>query len=164
MGYSSVVRALLWVSDRLEEHDWPSHPETTDRPAVGVGDSWQGEPSGNETVDVVYHLDDEASIEWATICASSDETFMIDIYMRSMVHGVERRQAAERVDELIEAVFLAFTNAEGNFTPVGWSADGVHASWYQPIGRISSAVPNFWPTDQGWVGEAVVTVACRTRI
>jgi hypothetical protein len=165
-SHSSVFGVLAWIADRLERSVWPPHAETQDRPAVGVGDSYRGTPTGTDMVDVVYRVEDDATIDWVTVSpASRDERFLVDIYIRTMVPGQDRHRAWERLAELADVVQGVFYDpTSGEFTPPGHNSDGTNEAWYHPLGGIARVAPQAWPTDQGWVGECTVTVAVATRI
>jgi hypothetical protein len=167
-SHSSVFGVLTWIADRLDRSVWPTHAETLEKPAVGVGAGYQSAPVGADTVDVVYRVEDDATIDWVTISpASRDERFLVDIYIRSMVRGQDRQRCWERLEELANVAQGVFYDpATLEFTPPGWEADGVHAPWYHPLGMIARVVPQAWPEPggEGWVGECTVTVAVATRI
>jgi hypothetical protein len=167
-SHSSVFGVLAWIADRLEASVWPTHAETQDKPAVGVGNSYiaDRQPVGPDMVDVVYRVEDDATIDWVTISpATRDERFLVDIYIRTMVPGQSRQRCWERLAELADVVQGVFYDpTSGEFTPPGTNPDGVNEAWYHPLGGIARVAPQAWPADQGWVGECTVTVAVATRI
>lgn len=154
--HSRTFAALRAIADSLEAADWSPHPTTGQWPTVGVG---LDQPGSIETVDVVHQIEDSAAIEWATIPAGRDERFTVDIVIRSSVPGVDRGAALDRLEGLAETAQTVFVDltADQPYTPPTF--DGV-----QPLGGVERVAPAMWRTDEGWVGECVITVRIAARI
>lgn len=159
--HSRVFVAVAQIAADLEAATWPIH-DTMGLPTVGVGDSRNPKPNETEVgefVDVLYRVEDDASIEWARMSQpGKDERFLVDVYVRSSVAGVDRGDAWSRLEELAEVVQSRYwAPATGTFTPPAFP--GV-----APLGGVERVTPQMWRTDEGWAGDCIVTFRIAARI
>lgn len=161
--HSRVFAAITQIAADLDVATWPPHPTTGRAPVVGVGDSRNPKPNeteADEFVDVIYRVEDDASITWARI-QGRDETFLVDVYVRSSVLGQDRAKAWDRLSELAEI-------PQGMYYVIPPTGPAVFAPPVFPgvakLGGVERVTPAMWTTDQGWFGECIITFRISARI
>lgn len=157
--HSTVFDVHDIIAEAIADADWPTHGDTLARPDVGFGLD-ESPDRADERVQVVDHVEDDASIEWARFSPGGrDERFLVDIVIDSTVPGQSRVAARARIRELAEVVQGVF------YTPDPPDYDPPTApDWWLPIGGVSRVTYQIWHDGEGWVGQSVVTVAVATRI
>jgi hypothetical protein len=155
---SRVFVALRQIAADLDNAAWPLHPTTNATPTVGVGDSRLTETEADEFVDVIPRVEDDAAVE-TTRVTGREESFLVDVYVRSSVAGVERDAALERLEQLAEIVQGMYLSFDGRlvFTPPDFP--GV-----AHLGGLVRVTPQMWRTDAGWAGDCVVTFRINARL
>lgn len=159
---SRVFVAIDCINADLEAAAWPPHSTTTTVPTVGVGNSMNPQPSETEVgefVDVLYRVEDDAAIE-TTRVQGREESFLIDVYVRSSVPGQDRPSTWERLAELaevVQALYVGTANGRLTFTPPDFP--GVST-----LGGLVRVTPQMWRTDAGWSGDCVVTFRINARL
>lgn len=156
--HSRTFAVLRDISERLDHAPWAPHPTTNRLPVVGIGDTGAQE---FETVDVIYRVGDDATIEWARMSqAGRDERFEVDILIRTSVPGNSRTTALDRLEELAEvAQGVFYAPDSGVYLPPGNGEQ-----WASTLGGVNRVTPQLWATDEGWAGDCGVTVRVAVRI
>jgi hypothetical protein len=163
MAYTSRVFAIFrWLMDELRGQDWPANVYTLEKPTVDVGDQdFLPSEEGAETVGIVQRVDDNAMIEWKRIGGGQrrDESFDIEVVIRSYVPDRSRGDVFDRLEELADVVQNCVYDAPtGEFTAPG------EAVWSVNLGGVSRVTFKLLPSDEGWLGIASVFFAVRARI
>lgn len=157
--HSRVFAVVDWFNEQLTDATWPPHPTTNLTPDVGVGESNQ---EGVEHIDVIYRIDDDATMNWVVSSPPGrDEDFAVDVLIRSLWSGVEREVVWARLAEMAEVVQGIVVDPTG--TTLQFRAPG-EKPWSVNLGGVARVSPQAWRTDEGWVGDCVVTFRVRTRI
>lgn len=161
--HSRVFEVLTWMNDQLESAAWPPHPTTNETPNVGVGNSYdptKDEYLSAEAIDVVYRVGDNATIEWNRVSpAGRREEFDVDVYVRTNVPGALREDVWARLEALSEVVqSVTYDPATRAFTAPG------ERPWSIELGGLSRVAPQAWRTDEGWIGDCIVTFTVHTNI
>ena len=161
--HSRVFAAISAIADDLVGATWAPHPVTNLRPTVGVGDSRFPEPNESEVgefVDVLYRVEDDASVEWGRI-QGRDESFLVDVFIRSSVAGTDRPTVWARLEQLAGVpqglYYQLAPTGPATFVPPEFP--GVAR-----LGGLVRVTPQVWRTDQGWVGDCIVTFRVHARI
>lgn len=162
-SFSRLCDTLAWLDDRLQVAAWPPHEVTGIKPAVGVGDSFTGVPTGNETVDIVMGSVEpgQTTIAWTRVSpAGRDEVFPLEVDIRTMVPGRSRRQALDRFRELSEPVQAIFYDPQTYEVTAAGEAD-----WSVKLGGVTSVAVELVPFgDEGWVAYGMVASSATCRI
>lgn len=155
---SRVFVALRQIAADLDAADWPLHPTTNAVPTVGVGDSRLTETEADEFVDVIPRVEEDAAVE-VTRVTGRDESFLIDVYVRSSVAGMDRTAALDRLEQLAEVVQGMYVSFNGRlvFTPPDFP--GV-----AKLGGLVRVTPQMWRTDAGWSGDCLVTFRINAQL
>lgn len=156
--HSRVFAVLRWFDTQLTESTWPAHPNGIP-PTVGVGDS---DPEGVESIDVLFRIEDDATITPVVVSPTgSSEEFTVDVLIRSFWPGVDRTDLLDRLELLAEVTQATVRKPEGG--QVTFKAPG-EAPWSVNLGGVARVAPQAWRTDEGWVGDCVVSFRVHTRI
>lgn len=161
---SRVFVALAKISADLESAAWPPHPRDGIVPTVGVGsnvDPRALETEVGEFVDVQYRVEDDAAVEWQRV-SGREESFLVDVYVRSAVGNTDRPTAWERLEalaEVVQGLYLSWdaTRRQVQFTPPDFP--GVAR-----LGGLARVTPQMWRDGDGWVGDCIVTFRIAARL
>jgi hypothetical protein len=163
MAYTSRVFATFrWVLDELRDREWPANVHTNEKPTVDVGDhDFVPSEEGAETVGVVQRVDDNAMIERKRIGGDQrrDETFDVEVVIRSYVPGRTRGDVFDRLEELADvAQGCVLDHSTNAVTPPG------DAAWSVKLGGVTRVTFKLLPLDEGWIGVSTVLFSVHTRI
>jgi hypothetical protein len=88
-----------------------------------------------------------------------DETFDVEVVVRSYVPGRSRGDVFDRLEELADVVQgCVLDHSSGAVTPPG------DAAWSVKLGGVTRVTFKLLPLDEGWIGVSTVLFSVHTRI
>ncbi len=156
--HSTVFDVLEAIQVALSGAPLPPHPTTGKLPQVGQVTA--APERGYERIGLDLQVKDDARITWVTIGAGRrDEIYALDIFVMSRVPGKTDLDVLRRLAELTDVVQDVF------FDPVDGSfAQWTDAPWFSKRGGVRRVTANVDATDEGIIGQAVLSVDVYTRI
>jgi hypothetical protein len=150
---TTIFDAWRTLAALLEEATYPPHPVTGEQPSVGLG---LVDDRDAELVRVVTSLGSASDEEWRTMGGvGKREEFDVQVAVVSAVAGTECADAVDRLQELVDATVAALRDLDtGDGHPAELNPSDPGRGWWS----ISGIEPTVAPLDEGWGGEAVITV------
>jgi hypothetical protein len=153
--HSRTFEALKVTAEALGSVSYPTLLGST--PKIIYGDPFGVQDGTREVIGVALTIDD-GSLTWERMLAGRDETFTIQIVVRSEIPGRTGAQVVERLSDLTEVV-------EGVFFDLDTARPALLAvSGFTNLSMISRVAPDVRATEQGYVGAVDVSFAVRCRI
>jgi hypothetical protein len=150
---TTIFDAWRSLAAMLEDATYPPHPVTGTQPSVGLGLT---DDRDAELVRVVTALPSASDEEWRTMGGvGKREEYGVQVAIVSAVAGTDVEPAVDRLQELVDATVAALRDLDtGAGQPAELNPSDPGRGWWS----ISGIEPTVSPSDEGWVGEAVITV------
>lgn len=154
---SRVFASGRQLHARLLTAQFPKHHVTNKKPSVEFGNEKPGETAESVVLDLTP---DESVITWRRLSpAGADETILWDVIVYAETPAVKTAlEVWARLEQLADVVQeVLFDTTNERVVPLGFDGE-------LDVGRAIGVRPFVFPTETGWCGRCVITLALRAAI